>query len=138
MDKRKEGADINKKLATKIGSVALFVHGFIEVVGAIALVALPGEFLATGRYIQESGKTSFVVALAVIFGLSRLVAGYITWSMKRWGIAFGVALGVTTMIVAPLMHLLGAIALTTVVMDLVLAVIVLASLLYVLFGDEVI
>lgn len=129
---------MNKKLGARIGSVALFVHGFIEVVGAIALVALPSEFLAAGGYIQEEGKTIFLVALAAIFGLSRLAAGYITWSMKRWGIAFGVVLGVTTMIAAPLMYLLGAIALSSVVMDLVLAVIVLASLLYVLFGDEVI
>lgn len=128
---------MNKKLGTKIGSVALFVHGFIEVVGAIALVALPSEFLANGGYISEGGKTNSMVALAAIFGLLRLGAGYITWSMKRWGIAFGVVLGVTTMIAAPLMHLLGAIPLSSVVMDLVLAVIVLASLLYVLFGDEV-
>jgi len=129
---------MNKKLGTRIGSVALFVHGSIEIVGAIALVALPSEFLATGSYIQEGGQTSSMVALAVIFGLSRLAAGYITWSMKKWGIAFGVVLGVTTMIAVPLMHLLGAIALSSVVMDLVLAIIVLASLLYVLFGDEAI
>ncbi|MBA7620664.1 hypothetical protein ES703_28018 [subsurface metagenome] len=129
---------MNKKLGTKIGSVALFVHGFIEVVGAIALVALPSEFLATGGYIPEGGKASSMVALAAIFGLSRLGAGYLTWSIKRWGIVFGVVLSVTTMIAAPLMHLLGAIALPSVIMDLLLAVIVLASLLYVLFGDEVI
>lgn len=129
---------MNKKLGTRIASVALFVHGFIEMIGAIALVALPSEFMATKGYIPEGGETSSMVALAAIFGLSRLGAGYLTWSMKRWGIVFGMVLSVTTMIVAPLMHLLGAIPLSSVVMDLVLAVIVLASLLYVLFSDEAI
>lgn len=128
---------MSRKVSARIASVALFVHGFIEIVGAIALVALPNEFLATGGYIEEE-KTNFMVALAAIFGLSRLAAGYITWSMKRWGIAFGVALGVTTMIAAPLMYLLGAIALYSVVMDLVLAVIVVAFSFYVLFGNEAI
>ena len=128
---------MNKKLGTRIGSVALFVHGFIEIVGAIALVALPSEFLETRGYIPEGGKFS-MVALAAIFGLSRLGAGYITWSMKRWGIAFGVVLSVITMIAAPLMHLLGAISLSSVIMDLVLSVVVLSSLLYVLLGDEVV
>ncbi len=126
---------MSRKVSARVASVALLVHGFIEIAGAIALVALPSEFLATRGYIQEGGKTIFMVALAAIFGLSRLAAGYITWLMKRWGIVFGIVLSVTTMIAAPLMHLLSAIALSSVVMDLVLAIIVLASLLYVLVGD---
>lgn len=129
---------MNKKLGIKIASVALFVHGFMEIVGAIALLALPSEFLVTKGYVQEGEKTISMVALAAIFGLSRLGAGYLTWSIKRWGIVFGIVLSVTTIIAAPLMHLLGAIALYSVIMDLVLAVIVLTSLLYVFFGDEVI
>ena len=129
---------MNKKLGARIGSVALFVHGLIETVGAVALIALPSEFLVTAGYAPEEGKIIFMAAFAAIFGLSRLAAGYITWSMKKWGIAFGMVLSMITMIVAPLMHLFGAINLSSVVMDLLLAVIVLASLLYVLFGDEVI
>ncbi len=129
---------MSRKVSARIASVALFVHGLIEVVGAIALLALPSKSLATGGYIQEGEKTIFMVALAAILGLSRLTAGYITWPMKRWGIAFGVVLGITTMIAAPLMYLLDAIALSAVVMDLVLAVIVVAFSFYALFGNEAI
>ena len=128
---------MSRKVSARIASVALFAHGFIELIGAVALLALPREFLTAKGYVGEEAEIAFSIALAALFGLSRLAAGYITWQIKRWGITFGVVLGITTMIVAPLMHLLGAIALSSVIMDLVLAVIVLASLLYVLFGDEV-
>ena len=127
---------MNKKVGTKLASVTLFVHGFIETVGAVALIALPSEFLITAGYAPKEGKIIFMAAFAAIFGLSRLAAGYVTWSMKKWGIAFGMVLSMITMIVAPLMHLFGDINLSSVVMDLLLAVIVLASLLYASFGSE--
>jgi uncharacterized membrane protein (DUF2068 family) len=71
----------------------------------------------------------FWTVLSAVYGLSRLVAGYAIWLMRKWGITFGLALSITTMIVAPSIFLFG-------IMDLPLAVIVLVSLLYVWFGNE--
>ena len=125
-------------MSARIASVALFVHGFVELIGAVALLVLPREFLTTRGYIGEEGEIAFSIALAAIFGLSRLVSGWPTWSMKKWGIALGIALSVTTMIGAPLLLLLGAISLSSVIMDLLLAVIVVAFSFYALFGNEAI
>jgi hypothetical protein len=49
--------------------------------------------------------------------------------MRKWGIVFGMALSITTMIVAPSIYPFG-------IMDLPLAIIVLASLLHVWFSGE--
>jgi len=116
---------MDKRTSAKIAAVTLFVHGFIEVGGAMMMPFAPAEFLPTG--FQE--KMVFWAALSAIYGISRLIAGYAIWSMKKWGIVFGMALSITTMIVAPSIYLFG-------IMDLPLAIIVLVSLLYVWFGDE--
>ena len=120
---------MDKKTSAKIASVVLFVHGFIEIAGAVMLLALPSEFLAIGGFQEGQERTIFMAVLSVICGLSRLVAGYATWSMKKWGIAFGMILSVGTMIGASSIYPFG-------VMDLLLATIVLVSLLYLWFGSE--
>lgn len=115
---------MNKKTYAKIASVVLFVHGFIELL-AVMMPFAPAEFLPTS--FQE--KMVFWAVLSAIYGLSRLIAGYSIWLMKKWGIVFGIALSITTMIVAPSIYPFG-------IMDLPLAVIVLVLLLYIWFGDE--
>jgi hypothetical protein len=115
---------VDKKICTKTAAIVLFVHGFIEVVGII-MVFSPEKFIPSG--FQE--KSLFWAVLSAIYGLSRLVAGYEIWSMKKWGIVFGLALSVITMVVAPLIYPFG-------IMDLLLAVVVLICLLYVWFGNE--
>lgn len=120
---------MDKKSSAKIASVVLFVHGFIEIAGAVMLLALPSEFLAIGGFQEGQERTIFMAVLSVVWGLSRLVAGYATRSMKKWGIAFGMILSVGTMIGASSIYPFG-------VMDLLLATIVLVSLLYLWFGSE--
>ena len=120
---------MDRRTSAKIASVTLFIHGFIEIVGTVMLLALPSEFLATGNFQEGQGKIIFMAVLSAIYGLSRLVAGYTTWSMKKWGIVFGIVLSIGTMIVAPSIYPFG-------VMDLLLATIVLVSLLYLWFGSE--
>lgn len=115
---------MDKKTSAKIASFVLFVHGFIEMLGVMMPFA-PAEFPPAG--FQE--KMAFWAAISAIFGLSRLIAGYSIWFMRKWGIVFGMALSITTMIVAPSIYPFG-------IMDLPLAVIVLVSLLYVWFGGE--
>ena len=115
---------MNKKTAAKIASGVLFIHGFIEIL-AIMGIFVPGEFAPT--WFQE--RPIFWATLSAIYGIFRLIAGYAIWSMKKWGIIFGMALSLTSMIAAPSIYPFG-------VMDLLLAVIVLVSLLYLWFGDE--
>jgi len=120
---------MDKKTSSKIASVVLFVHGFIEITGTVGLLVLPSGFLSIAGFQEEQGKIIFMAVLAAIFGLSRLVAGYAIWSMKKWGIIFGMVLSVATMIGASSIYPFG-------VMDLLLATIVLVSLLYLWFGGE--
>lgn len=120
---------MDKKTSSKIASVVLFVHGFIEITGTVGLLILPSGFLSIAGFQEEQGKIIFMAVLATIFGLSRLVAGYAIWSMKKWGIIFGMVLSVATMIGASSIYPFG-------VMDLLLATIVLVSLLYLWFGGE--
>jgi uncharacterized membrane protein (DUF2068 family) len=120
---------MNKKTSVKIATVVLFVHGFTEIAGTVMLLALPSELLAASGFQEGQGKTIFMAALSAICGLSRLVAGYATWSTKKWGVIFGMILSVGTMIGASSVYPFG-------VMDLLLATMVLMSLLYLWFGGE--
>ena len=120
---------MNKKTSARIASVVLFIHGFIEIVGTVGLLVLPSEFLPTIGFQEGQGKIVFMAVLSAICGLSRLIAGYVTWSMKKWGIVFGMVLSVATMIGAASIYPFG-------VMDLLLATIVLVFLLYMWFGGE--
>jgi len=61
--------------------------------------------------------------------MASAVLSYAIWLMKKWRLVFGVVLSVTTMIVAPSIYAFG-------IMDLPLAVTVLASLLYAWIGEE--
>lgn len=116
---------MDKNTVAKIASIILFVHGFIEILAVTALF-VPIEF----ALIWFQGRpTIFWTLISAIYGVSRLIAGYATWLMKKWGIVFGMALSITSIIVAPSIYPFG-------IMDLLLAVIVLVSLLYVWFGNE--
>ncbi|MBU3902509.1 MAG: hypothetical protein KKE04_03990 [Candidatus Thermoplasmatota archaeon] len=119
---------MNKKTAVKIAFSVLFIHGFIEVSGAVMLLALPIRLLATAGF-QDGGTILFMAALSAICGLSRIVAGYEIRLMKKWGIVFGIVLSIATMIGSSSIYPFG-------VMDLLLATIVLVSLLYTWFGSE--
>ena len=115
---------MDKNTAAKIASVVLFIHGLIEM-SALMMPLTPVEFLP-GDF-QEN--LVFWAVLSAIYGLSRLIAGYAVWLMKKWGIVFGIALSITTMIVAPSIYPFG-------IMDLPLAIMVLVSLLQVWFGGD--
>jgi len=121
---------MDRRTSAKVASLLLYVHGFIEI-AAIMLLALPSEYFAASVFQEGRERMTFMALLSVIYGSSRLVAGYSVWSMKKWGIVFGMTLSIVTMIVAPSIYPFG-------VMDLLLAVPVLIFLLYLWFKDEVI
>ncbi len=115
---------MKKETGIKIASVVLIIHGIIEI-SALMMLFTPSEFHPVG--FQEN--LGFWAILSTVYGLTRVISGYAVWSAKKWGIALGIALSITTLIVAPSIYPFG-------VMDLPLAVIVLISLLYAWFGDE--
>lgn len=115
---------MEKKTSLKVASIVLFIHGIIEIC-AIMMLFAPAEFLP----MDFEEKFVFWALLSSVYGLSRVISGYAIWSMKKWGVALGIALSITTLIVAPSIYPFG-------IMDLPLAVLVLACLLYAWFGDE--
>lgn len=72
--------------------------------------------------------------MSTIFGLSRLVAGYAVWFVKKWGIVLGIILSTITLIMVPLVYQAGVIG----IIDMLLAIIALVFLLYCWFGNEII
>lgn len=115
---------MKKKTSLKIASIVLFVHGIIEI-SAIMMLFVPAEFYP----IDFREKFVFWAVLSTVYGLTRVLSGYAIWSAKKWGIVLGIALSITTMVVAPSIYPFG-------IMDLPLAVIVLVCLLYAWCGDE--
>lgn len=102
----------------------VLVHGFIKF-WRIDYAFCARRFPPTGL----QGEYCFWIILCTVYGVSRLIAGYTTWMMKKWGIAFGAALSITTMTVAPSIYPFG-------IIDTILTVISLASILLAWFGDE--
>lgn len=115
---------MKKETSLKIAAVVLIIHGIIEIF-AITMLFTPAEFIP----IDFQENFVFWALLSTIYGLSRVISGYTIWSMKKWGIALGIVLSITTLVVAPSLYPFG-------IMDLPLAVIVLVCLLYAWFGDE--
>ena len=120
---------MNKKTSARTASIVLFVHGAIELLAVMAPLA-PREYLAL---VPEGFKERlvFMTVISVVSGLSRLVAGYAIWRMKKWGIVFGMAFSLVTIILAPSMYPFG-------ILDMPLAIVVLGFLLFTWFGNEVI
>jgi hypothetical protein len=112
-----------KKTCLKAASAVLVIHGIIEI-SAVLMPFAPTKFLPI-----DFQETFFWAILSSVYGLSRIGSGYAIWSAKKWGIALGIALSITTLIVAPSMYPFGA-------MDLPLAVVVLVCLLYAWVGNE--
>ncbi len=82
--------------------------------------------------------TFILVFCCVIFGTLRLIAGYAIWAKKRGGVLFGMGLSVATLIISPILifyvikpPLAGM--LLALLLDISLALVVLASLSYTRF-----
>lgn len=116
---------MDKRVSLRIASIVLLIHGLMEILGALILLFTYNEFLPIG----SEGNVIFWASLSIIYGVSRLIAGYATWIMKKWGIAFSITLSITTMIIASSIIPFG-------IMDSILAIIVLVTTLYAWFEDK--
>ncbi|MCX8062978.1 MAG: hypothetical protein N3D16_10390 [Anaerolineales bacterium] len=115
---------MNRTTSLKIASIFFFLFGIFEVFGLLMLL-IPTEFVPTAFEAQSV----FWALMSGIYGISRIIAGYAIWSNLKWGMAFGLLLCVTTMIVAPTIVPFG-------VIDLIFTVVISISLLSAWYGNE--
>jgi len=123
---------MDRKTTARIAASSLFILGFVEVT-VVMLLFLPKELTADIDSMLP-WEVDFSVWLSVIFGLSRLLAGYGTWSLRKWGIILGIILSTVTLVVAPSVYRAGVFG----IMDLALAVTALVFLLFTWFGNDII
>ena len=112
--------------------VLMSFHGLIEIAGLMFINSAP-ERLAnfgglTGSLLEEN--VQLVGMFGALWGVSRLVAGWGIWSLRKWAILLGIILSVITVVAAITIIPAG-------VADTVLALPALILLLYTWFGNEV-
>ena len=111
----------------KIAAILLFVHGLIEVLGAVMLLILPPELAVTIPWAGE--ELTFMAILSAISGGFRLFIGYGVWLIRKWGAVLAIIFSVVTMVAAHQIFPFG-------IMDISFATIVLALLITAWFGKE--
>ncbi|MCS6908285.1 MAG: hypothetical protein RML93_10445 [Anaerolineales bacterium] len=120
---------MNRKLSLRIASLLFFLFGMFELFGLVLLFIprelLPAEFTPNNFETQSA----FWGLISGIYGISRIIAGYAIFSNKKWGMALGLLLCLTTMIVAPTIVPFG-------IVDLILTMVILLSLLHARYGSE--
>jgi hypothetical protein len=115
---------MSKKSSLKIASIFLYLFGAFELLGMMMLF-IPEGYMPAGFATQSD----FWALISGVYGLARIVAGYAIGKNKKWGMAFGLFLCLTTMVVAPTIVPFG-------VLDLLLTMIITIALLYAAFGNE--
>ena len=109
-----------------ISSGVLFIHGFIEIL-AISMFILPPELIP----VSLADDADFWGVIGAMYGLFRIVAGYLIVKKRKSGIFLGIIVSIVTLVVAPHIHPFG-------LLDLPLAMVVLWALSILWFGDETI
>ena len=116
-----------RPIGVKIVSILFYLHGAIEIAGAIMLLVVPPDLLvATGFPFEKSIPLAL---LSLISGAFRLFIGYAVWRMRKWGVVLGVIFSVTTIIGAPQFLPFG-------IMDTLIAMVILVLLLVAWLGPE--
>ena len=90
---------LTRPTSIKIASILFYLHGAIEIVGAVMLLVVPPDLLAaTGLPFEKSISLTL---LSSISGAFRLFIGYAVWLMRKWGAILGVIFSAITIIGAP-------------------------------------
>lgn len=124
---------MNRKLAVRIAAILLVLHGLIEILGLVFRSSM-----ATNTVISFGGLTGPLLAknagaVAIfggLWGVSRFIAAWGMWSLRKWAMALGLSLCLVT-IVAAITIIPAGLA------DTFLALPALMLLLYAWFGSEV-
>ncbi|MBY8999093.1 MAG: hypothetical protein KGD60_15330 [Candidatus Thorarchaeota archaeon] len=117
---------MDKSAYLKISSGVLFIHGFIEIL-ALSMFILPPELIP----VSLSEDAAFWGMIGAMYGLFRMVTGYLIVKRRKNGLLLGIIISVVTLVVAPHIHPFG-------LLDIPLAMIVLWALVTFWFGDEII
>ena len=123
----------NRKLSARIACIFLILHGVIEILGLAFISSTPNTLISfgglTGDLLEQNAP--LVGMFGALWGLSRLVAGWGAWSLRKWALLLGIILSAVTVIAAISIVPAG-------VADTFLALPVLILLLYAWFGSDVI
>ena len=126
---------MKRKLSARIAATLLILHGLIEVAGLLSIITPAKTFAQTMENFGGMGKTQIaanmvtIILLGALWGITRFIAGWGTWSLKKW--AFGLGFGASTA------SLIMAISIIPAgVVDTLLSAPVLILLLYTWFGSE--
>jgi hypothetical protein len=122
-----------RKLSARIASILLVLHGAIEILALMFISSIPNTLISfgglTGALLEQNAQT--VGIFGGLWGLSRLVAGWGAWSLRKWALMLGIILSVVTVLAAITIIPAG-------VADTFLALPALILLLYTWFGNDVI
>jgi uncharacterized membrane protein (DUF2068 family) len=125
---------MNRKLSARIASILLILHGLMEVAGLLGILFPAQAFAQTLENFGGMGKSQIannimsITLLGLIWGITRFIAAWGIWSMKKWAISLGCAVSI--------MSLLAAISIIPAgVADTLLSAPVLIFLLYTWFGN---
>ena len=118
---------LTRPIKVKIASTLFYLHGAIEIVGAVMLLVVPPDLLAaTGFPLDESIPLAL---LSLICGVFRLFVGYAVWLMRKWGAVLGMIFSAITIIGAPQFLPFG-------IMDTIIAMAILVLLAIAWLGEE--
>ena len=124
---------MNRKLSSRIASVLLALHGLIEITGFVFIKSAPDTLISfgglTGPLLEQNAQV--VGMFGALWGISRLIAGWGIWSLRKWALTFGIILSVITVVAAITIIPAG-------VADTILAMPALIFLIYAWFGNEVV
>jgi hypothetical protein len=125
---------MNRIMSARIASVLLILHGLMEVAGLVAIASPAQTFAQTFENFGGMGKTQIaasmmpIILLGVMWGITRFIAAWGIWSMKKWAISLGCAVSIISLIAAISIIPAG-------VADTLLGAPVLILLLYTWFGS---
>ena len=125
---------MNRKLSAKIASILLILHGLMEVAGLMALFSSAQTVAQTFENFGGMGKAQIaanmmsITLLGLMWGITRFIAAWGIWSMKKWAISLGCAVSIVSLIAAISIIPAG-------VADTLLGAAVLIFLLYTWFGN---
>jgi|APDOM4702015248_1054824.scaffolds.fasta_scaffold666914_2 uncharacterized membrane protein (DUF2068 family) len=122
---------MNRKTSTRIASVFLCLHGLIEVSALFALQMMSDSLVGFGGMdkSQIEANIGSIATLGILWGLIRIIAAVGSWSLKKWGMALGIAMSLVTLAAAVTVIPAG-------VADTLLAGLALIFMLYAWFGNQ--
>ena len=126
---------MNIKRSARIASIILILHGIMEVTGLFALNTSAQVFAQTMENFGGMGKEQIaanmvsIIMLGTLWGVTRFIAAWGIWSMKKWAIILGCVVSSISLIAAISIIPAG-------VVDTFLGAPALILLLYTWFGNE--